>query len=68
MIYTDNGTNFVGGNIELREAFNEMNHTKINNLLMELGRALITWRQNPPMESNMGGVWECQIRSAGNML
>ena len=37
MICNDNGTNFVGANIELRKAFNEMNHTKINNFLMELG-------------------------------
>ena len=35
MIRTDNGTNFVGANIELRKAFNEMNHTKIDNFLME---------------------------------
>ena len=38
MIHTDdNGTNFVGANIKLRKAFNEMNHIKINNFLVELG-------------------------------
>ena len=42
MICTDNGTIFVGANIELRKAFNEMNHTKINNFLMELGGEWIT--------------------------
>ena len=52
MIHTDNGTNFVGANIELRKAFNEMNHTKINNFLMELGGEWITWRRNPPQGSN----------------
>ena len=52
MIHTDNGTSFVGANIELRKAFNEMNHTKINNFLMELGGEWITWRRNPPQGSN----------------
>ena len=37
MIRTDNGRNFVGANIELRKGFNEMNHTKINNFLIDLG-------------------------------
>ena len=37
MIHADNRTNFVGANNKLRKAFNEMNHTKINNFLMELG-------------------------------
>ena len=37
---------FVGANIELRKAFNEMNHTKTNNFLMELRGEWITWRQN----------------------
>ena len=44
MICTDNVTNFVGANIELRKAFNEMNHTKINNFLIELGGEWSTWK------------------------
>ena len=36
MICTDNGTNFVWENIELRKTFDEMNHNQINNFLMEL--------------------------------
>ena len=47
MICTDNGTNFVQANIKLRKAFNEINHTKINNFLMKLEGEWITWRQNP---------------------
>ena len=44
MIHTGNGTNFVGENIELRKAFAEMKHTKINNFLIELGEEWISWR------------------------
>ena len=47
IIRTDNGSNFVGANIELRKEFSEMNHTKINNFLMELGGEWITLRRNP---------------------
>ena len=68
MIHTDNGTNFLGTSIELRKAFTVMNYTKINNFLMELGGEWITWRQIPPMASNMVGVWEHQICSAQNIL
>ena len=63
MIRTDNGANFVGANIKLRKAFTEVNHTKINNFLMEMRGEWITQRQNPPMASNMGGAWEHQIFS-----
>ena len=68
MICTDNGTNFVKANIELRKAFKEVNHTKINSFLMELGGEWITWRRNPLMASNMREVWEHQIHSARNRL
>ena len=40
-----------------------MDKKKINDFLMELGEWLI-WKHNPPTASNMGGVWEQQIRSA----
>ena len=46
MIHTGNGTNFVGENIELRKAFAEMKHTKINNFLIEFGEEWISWRWN----------------------
>ena len=60
--------NFLETSLELRKAFNVMNHTKINNFLMELGGEWITWRQILPMTNNMVGVWEHQICSAQNIL
>ena len=35
---------------------------------MELGGEWIIWKRNPPVASNMGGVWERQIRSARSIL
>ena len=60
LIRSDNATNFVGARIELKKAFGEMDEKRINDFLMELGGEWITWKRNPPMASNMGGVWEQQ--------
>ena len=45
-----------------------MDKKKINDLLMDLGGEWLIWRHNPPTASNMGGVWEQQIRSARSIL
>ena len=45
-----------------------MNHTKINNFLMEMGGEWITWRRNLPMASNMGEAWNRQICSTRNIF
>ena len=36
--------------------------------LKENGGELMIWKRNPSLSSNMGGVWECQIRSARAIL
>ena len=64
VIRTNNGTNFVGASAELNKAFSEMNHKKTNEVMLEHGGQLMKWKRNPPTASNMGGVWERQIRSA----
>ena len=68
VIRTDNGTNFVGASAELNKAFSEMNHKKINEFMQEHGGQWIHWKRNPPTASNMGEVWERQIRSARSIL
>ena len=45
-----------------------MDEKRISDFLMELGGEWISWKCNPPMASNMGGVWERQIRSARSIL
>ena len=68
VIRTDNGTNFVGASAELIESFQEMDHVKIGEFLQQHGGEWIWWKRNPPLASNMGGVWERQIRTARNIL
>ena len=68
VIRTDDGTNFVGASAELIEPFQEMDHVKIGEFLQQHGGEWIWWKRNPPVASNMGGVWERQIRTARNIL
>ena len=68
MIRSDNGSNLVGASAELSRAFQEMDHIKIGNFLKENGGEWMIWKRNPPLSSNMGGVWECQILNARAIL
>ena len=62
---SDNGTNFVGAERELREEMEKMNHDAVHGAILLRG---IDWSFNPPGASNFGGSWECQIRSIRKIL
>ncbi|XP_028415683.1 uncharacterized protein LOC114539211 [Dendronephthya gigantea] len=62
---SDNGSNFVGANRELKRALEEMDQDDIRIKLRQEG---IEWQFNPPSASHMGGVWERQIRSTRKVL
>ena len=64
-IRSDNGTNFVGGERELRESIQSWNHIQIQNHLLQKN---IKWIFNPPGASHFGGVWERQIRTIRKIL
>ena len=65
LIRSDNGTNFVGAERELREEIQRWNDKKIQDTLNKSG---IQWLFNPPLASHFGGVWERQIRSVRKIL
>ena len=67
-IRSNNGTNFVGPANELRKALDEMNHEQVKYYLQKYGSDWITWENNPPAASHMGGIWEHQIRTARTIL
>ena len=67
-IRTDNGTNFVGAENELKRCIEEMDHDKIREFLTAKGCDWIVWKRNPPEASHMGGIWERQIRSIRTIL
>ena len=62
---SDNGTNFVSGNRELREAISEWNDKQIHEFLLQRN---IKWLFNPPAGSHFGGVWERCIRTVRKVL
>ncbi|XP_061919406.1 uncharacterized protein LOC133660184 isoform X2 [Entelurus aequoreus] len=64
-IRSDNGTNLVGAQAELKKALSSLDDRKIQGSLLSEG---IQWTFNPPAASHHGGVWERLIslpRSTG---
>lgn len=62
---SDNGTNFIGAERELRESLSNLNHSKIEKTMLQKG---IKWIFNSPAASHQGGVWERQIRTVRRIL
>ncbi|KAI4882679.1 hypothetical protein NFI96_029603, partial [Prochilodus magdalenae] len=65
ILRSDNGTNFVGAERELRRAIEEWNISRIDNATRQRG---IQWMFNPPTGSHHGGAWERLIRSVRKIL
>ena len=65
VIRSDNGTNFTGGEKELRVIIEGWNQAKIHDALLQKG---IKWVFNPAAASHHGGVWERLIRSTRKIL
>ena len=62
---SDNGTNFVSGNRELRELVDALDQDEIKDKAATDG---IRWKFNPPAGSHHGGVFEALIKSAKRAL
>ena len=59
---SDNRTNFVGANEELRELVKQMTKdSKVNESLVKQG---VKWTFNPPIRTSFGGVFETMIKAA----
>ncbi|XP_060066643.1 uncharacterized protein LOC132546932 [Ylistrum balloti] len=65
---SDRGTNFVGAERELREALEKLDDHHLQHYLSGEGCDFIGFKMNVPSASQMGGVWEGQIRSVRNVL
>ena len=68
MTITDNGSNLVGASAGLTRTFQGMDHIKLENFLKENCGEWMIWKRNPPLSSNMRGVWERQIWSGRAIL
>ncbi|XP_036142116.1 uncharacterized protein LOC118645350 [Monomorium pharaonis] len=63
-VYSDNGTNFVGANNQLRELYalcqSESFQTTVNTFAVARN---IIWHFNPPLSPHFGGLWEAAVKS-----
>ena len=64
-IYSDNGSNFIDGERELREVLQNINQKKVIDYLIQKE---IEWHFSPPLASHMGGVWERMVKSVTTIL
>ncbi|XP_033728153.1 uncharacterized protein LOC117317452 [Pecten maximus] len=64
-IRSDNGTNLVGAQREMKENIQKWNTDKIRDNMLQ---SSIQWEFNPPSGSHFGGVWERLIRSVRQVL
>ena len=60
-VLSDNGTNFVGANRELRELVQQIDKNKVEQKTADRG---IKWHFNPPLAPHFGGVHETMIKAA----
>ncbi|XP_052903598.1 uncharacterized protein LOC128310890 [Anopheles moucheti] len=64
-ILSDRGTNFVGAERELKEAWSEVDGDK---LVEEFTDHELTWKFNPPGAPHFGGCWERLVQSVKKVL
>ena len=64
-IWSDNGTNFVGSERELREALKRLDNERI---VDQLSNERVQWHCNPPSSPYFGGAWERCVQSAKRAL
>ncbi|XP_063990952.1 uncharacterized protein LOC135169656 [Diachasmimorpha longicaudata] len=63
-IYSDNGTNFVGANNQLKEIYQFLQSKDHQETLQsELTRQQIQWHFIPPLSPHFGGLWEAAVKS-----
>ena len=64
-IYSDNGTNFVGADRELKQSLEQWNQSQIADYLSQKD---IQWHFNPPASPHFGGIWERLVQSCKKAL
>ena len=62
---SDNGTNFVGADREIKEAIEHIDDEKVRSELLQRG---CKWVFHPPGASHMSGVWERLVKSVKRSL
>ncbi|XP_070515381.1 uncharacterized protein [Cardiocondyla obscurior] len=62
-IYSDNGTNFVGANNELKDLYALLNSEQHKKLVLQYASdTKISWHFIPPAAPHFGGLWESTVK------
>ena len=64
-LISDQGTNFIGADRELKEAYEKVDQ---NQLIREFTTTNTKWTFNPPSSPHMGGSWERLVQSVKKIL
>ncbi|XP_063630296.1 uncharacterized protein LOC134801610 [Cydia splendana] len=67
-LWSDNGTNFVKADKELRDMFAKSNSSVTKEIAELLANDGTTWHFIPPKAPNFGGLWEAGVRSVKRHL
>ncbi|XP_026331312.1 uncharacterized protein LOC113238692, partial [Hyposmocoma kahamanoa] len=67
-LYSDNGTNFIGADREMRNMFNSAKSSLPDEIAALLTLEHTTWHFIPPHAPNFGGLWEAGVRSTKGHL
>ena len=65
LVRSDNRTNFVSGDKEIRVSVQQWNNQRIHEYLLQQD---VRWIFNPPAGSHHGGIWERCIRTTRKIL
>ena len=64
-VWSDNGTNIVGAEKEIRKSLSQLDRAKI---VQAARRHRVEWIFNPPHASHQGGIWERMIRTLRKVM
>lgn len=60
-MYSDNGTNIVGSNNEIKQLFEFLKNSQ-DELVQDCANLKFCWHFIPPNSPNFGGLWEANVK------
>ncbi|KAF6207918.1 hypothetical protein GE061_016367 [Apolygus lucorum] len=68
IIWSDNGTNFVGANNLLRKVRSALTQGTAQQITERLANRGVQWKFIPPRAPHFGGLWEAAVKSAKRLI
>ncbi|XP_043064077.1 uncharacterized protein LOC122320066 [Drosophila ficusphila] len=67
-LYSDNGTNFVGADRQLKGLVKQFRDDYESLIAPKWAQLRVTWHFTPPQSPNFGGLWEANVKSVKHHL